>query len=247
MSPSPEAAEAAPFEYDWHVRYSEVDHRGLMTPAAVVNAFQDCSTFQSERLGVGMGWLREQGRAWVLTHWHIVIARYPGLCERIRVGTFAGRFRGVTASRYFYLRDDAGGLVARGASSWAFLDLATGRPCRIEPRFAEPYGTHAPLEMPAERRHVAVPDGLEPRDEVVIRRGQIDTNEHVNNAEYVQMALEQLDRDLSPAVLRVDYRRAAVLGDVVAPAVGHGEDGRTVVVLGNARNADEPFAVVELG
>lgn len=242
---APAAGDSTPFEYDFHVRYSEVDHRGLMTLPAVVDAFQDCSTFQSEMLGVGVEWLRAERRAWVLTHWHIVVDRRPELCERVTVGTFASSFRGISAKRNFYLRDASGDLAARADSSWALLDLETGRPCRPDARHTEPYGTHAPLEMPDEARRVAVPDGMEPRDALPVRPGQIDMNEHVNNAQYVQMALELLGReaDADARVLRVDYRRAAVLGDVIHPTVAR-EPGRSVVTL---RDDDgSPFAVVEL-
>ena len=92
-APSPNA-----FEYTYHVRYSEVGRRGLMTLPALINAFQDVSTFQSEALGVGLAWLRNEQRAWVLTHWHIVIDRYPSLCEPVTAGTFATHFRGLPPS-----------------------------------------------------------------------------------------------------------------------------------------------------
>lgn len=36
------------------VRYSETDKSGHLTLTGIVNYFQDCSTFQSEDLGVGM-------------------------------------------------------------------------------------------------------------------------------------------------------------------------------------------------
>ena len=99
------------FEFDAHIRYSEVDHRGLLKLPALIDYFQDCSTFQSEALGIGMAWLKEQRRAWVLTHWQIVIDRYPALAEPVSVGTFASAFKGLTASRYFYLRDRTGALT----------------------------------------------------------------------------------------------------------------------------------------
>ena len=35
------------YEFDSRVRYSEVDHHGTMTVPALINYFQDCSTFQS--------------------------------------------------------------------------------------------------------------------------------------------------------------------------------------------------------
>ena len=43
----------AVFEFPARIRYSEADHRGLLTLPGVINYFQDCSTFQSEALGVG--------------------------------------------------------------------------------------------------------------------------------------------------------------------------------------------------
>ena len=231
------------FEYPYHVRYSEVGHRGLMTAPALINAFQDCSTFQSEALGVGMAWLRNEQRAWVLTHWQIVVDRYPSLCEEIAVGTFANSFKGFTATRNFYIKDNAGKYIARAQSSWAFIDLSTGRPTRPTPAHIDPYGSHDPLELPAEDRRVKLPDVLEQREPIIVRRGLIDTNEHVNNCQYVQMALELLPRETAPTSIRVDYRRAAVLGDTIYPSIGQIEH-RAVVELNDSTGA--PFAVVEL-
>ena len=41
------------YEFEGKVRYSEIDHRATMTLPALINYFQDCSTFQSEDLGIG--------------------------------------------------------------------------------------------------------------------------------------------------------------------------------------------------
>lgn len=38
------------YEFEGKVRYSEIDHRATMTLPALINYFQDCSTFQSEQL-----------------------------------------------------------------------------------------------------------------------------------------------------------------------------------------------------
>lgn len=238
-----DATSAAPvFEFDARIRYSETDHTGRLTLPALINYFQDCSTFQSEALGVGMGWLKAQQKGWVLTHWQIVIDRYPALAEPVTIGTFASAFKGLTATRFFYLRDAAGSLIARARSSWAFMDFAQGRPIRPGDEQTAPYGTAEPLEMPAENRRVKLPDALEPVAPIEVRRDQIDTNEHVNNCQYVQMALDVLEREVAPGQVRVDYKRAAVLGDTIFPAFAC-EDGRAVVALNAGDGA--PYAVVE--
>lgn len=48
------------YTFDSRVRYSEVDHQGTLTLPALMNYLQDCSTFQSEDIGVGLSVLRER-------------------------------------------------------------------------------------------------------------------------------------------------------------------------------------------
>lgn len=55
------------YTFDSRVRYSEVDHQGTLTLPAMMNYLQDCSTFQSEDIGVGLSALRERKRAWLLS------------------------------------------------------------------------------------------------------------------------------------------------------------------------------------
>lgn len=238
------AQQAAPiFEFAAYIRYSETDHTGKLTLPALINYFQDCSTFQSEALGVGMAWLKAQHRGWVLTHWQIVVDRYPKLAEPVTVGTFASTFKGLTATRFFYLRDASGTLIARARSVWAYMDFAKGRPVRPEAEQTALYGTSEPLDMPAEARRVKVPAELDPAAPVVVRPDQIDTNEHVNNCQYIQMALDLLKLETAPAQIRVDYKHAAVLGDTIYPALAH--DGNCAIVsLNNESGA--PYAVIEL-
>ena len=54
------------YTFDSKVRYSEIDHRGTMTLPALINYFQDCSTFQSEDIGYGVERFQTEGKAWVL-------------------------------------------------------------------------------------------------------------------------------------------------------------------------------------
>ena len=74
------------YTFDSRVRYSEIDHQGTMTLPALINYFQDCSTFQSESLGLGMKALREKKKAWVLSYWQVDVYKRqmearPGVLE----------------------------------------------------------------------------------------------------------------------------------------------------------------------
>ena len=47
------------YTFDSRVRYSEVGVDGNLTLIALLEYFQDCSTFHSEDIGLGMDYLRE--------------------------------------------------------------------------------------------------------------------------------------------------------------------------------------------
>ncbi len=218
------------FEEPLHVPISSCDHTGLMTPPAIVDAFQDASTFHADAVGPSGGELARAGHGWVLTHWHIVIDRYPRQGEHLATGTFATRFRGMLGERSFYIRDAAGALPVRAWSSWGFIDVATGRLARPTPRDIACYATREALPMPPEARRVAVPADARAADPVRVRRHHIDVNEHMNNCQYVLIALDLLDPDERPRSIRVDYRRPARLGDVVVPSIARGDGGATVTL-----------------
>ena len=57
---------------------------------------------------------------------------------------------------------------------------------------------------------------LEP---IRVLRADIDYNKHLNNANYVRMAMELLPDDFVVSGLRVEYRVAAKLGDELVPTI----------------------------
>ena len=231
------------YEFEGRVRYSEIDHRGTMTLPALINYFQDASTFQSEAIGLGMDRLKHDRKAWVLSYWQVIVERYPQMCEKITTGTFATEFKGLYGNRNFYMKGGSGELIARANSIWAFMDLEKGRPVRPTAEHIDPYGTCEPLDMPYEERKIALSEQSEAGEPFPVRKYHIDTNEHVNNCQYVQMALEMVPGDIQVRQLRVDYKKSAVLGDMIYPRMT-AEQERTVVELCDADG--KPYAIVEM-
>ena len=231
------------YELKGRVRYSEIDHRGTLTLPGLINYFQDCTTFHSEDLGLGDAFLKREKKSWVLSYWQVVIDRYPNMCENITVGTFATKFNGFFGDRNFYLLDGAGTRIACANSIWVFMDLEKGRPCRPKPEWIEGYGTGEPLAMEYEDRKILLPEHFEEKEPFPVRKYHIDTNEHVNNCQYVQMAMEMVPRDLEVRRLRVDYKKSAVYGDMIFPRLSR-ETERTVVEL--CGGDGKPYAVVEM-
>ena len=180
------------YTFESRVRFSEVDHTETLTLPAVVNYFQDCSTFQSEELGQGADVLKKNGQAWILSAWQIEVDRYPRICEKLKIDTWATDFNGIYGNRNFRLRTEKDEVLAKANSIWVYMDIVKGRPVRPEPEVIAAYGTCPPLDMELVSRKIALPKEVEEREAFPVLRHQIDVNHHVNNCQYIQMALEVL-------------------------------------------------------
>ena len=67
------------YTFQTRIRYSETDETGHLKLEALLNYFQDCSTFQSEDIGLGLDYCREHHVVWVMSSWQIVVKRYPSM------------------------------------------------------------------------------------------------------------------------------------------------------------------------
>ncbi len=222
------------YSFESRVRYSEVDVNQELTMTGIINYLQDCSTFQSEDLKLGIDYLKKCHRAWWLSSWQIVIERYPRLGEEIVISTWPYDFKGIYGYRNFTIQDKQGNYLVKANSIWFFFDTEAGRPVRAGAGDIRGYGTgeEKRLDMEYADRKIPVPSEYHTGEEIHVMRHHIDTNHHVNNAQYVDMAREALPEDVRIKELRVEYKNAAVLGDVLIPRVSQEGNNWTVVLEG---------------
>ena len=230
------------YKLEGQIRFSECDTTKSITLPGIINYFQDCSSAQSEQIGHGIDYLKEKKKAWILSSWQIIVERYPKLGEEIEVSTWATDFKGLYAMRNFSMKTKSGEMLAYANSVWVFMDLAVGRPAKPGMEEVEAYGMEPPLKMEYAPRKIKLPEKAILVDTFPVRKYHIDTNNHVNNCQYVQMALEVLREDMRIRQVRVEYKKSAVYGDVILPKIAE-ETRRTVVELCDM--GERPYAVVE--
>lgn len=230
------------YSFRSRVRYSEVGEDKKITLHGILNYFQDCSTFHSEGLGVGLEYLEHMNRVWVLNAWQIVVNRYADLCEEIVTETWPTEFSGFLGLRNFAMRSADGELLAYANTLWTFLDTQRGRPAKVPPEVSGAYILEEKLDMDYAPRKIPVPEGSEVQDAFWVNKSHLDTNHHVNNGQYVQMAKDYLPDGFEIRQMRAEYKKSAVLGDVLYPWVKQEENSCTVALCDEA---GKPYATVE--
>lgn len=230
------------YQFDSRVRYSEVDERKNLTLNGIINYFQDCSTFQSEEIGLGIQHLAERHRAWILSSWQIVIDKLPKFGERIGVQTWAYGFKAFYGDRNFAILDEGGNRIVRANSLWVYMDTESGKPTKLEREQLEGYPMGARLDMDYAPRKILLPEHMAEMEGFSVLRHQLDTNHHVNNGQYVQMAREFLPEGFQVYQMRAEYKKAAVLHDAIIPRVYAADGCCTVALCGGD---GKPYAVIE--
>lgn len=235
------------YSFSGRVRYSEIGENGLLTLPGVLNYFQDCSTFQSEAVGLGMKVLKERKRFWVLSAWQVIINRYPELGEDIRTSTWAYGFRGFMGMRNFTMDTEAGESLAYANTYWSYIDAENGLPVKLTPEdtrgYELPDGTMEPkLDMDYAPRKIRLPGECKEEENFVIQKHHLDTNHHVNNCQYVRMAMDYLPEDYQISQMRAEYKQQARLHDTICP-VRATVDNKELILLNDTEG--DPYAVVE--
>lgn len=230
------------FSYKSRVRYSELDKNRKLDLISIINYFQDCSTFHSEEIGKGIDYLEENNRVWLMNSWQIEVKRYPTLGEEITISTWPYDFKSMYGYRNFLLCDKDGQELAYANSIWVYLDTASNFPVKITPNDMDGYILSKPYEMEYAPRKISLPKTLTTLPGFLVVRSNIDTNNHVNNGQYIQMAQEYIPNDFPIGRVRAEYKMSAVLGDTIVPMINRNDDTITVVL---ANTEGKPFSIIE--
>lgn len=234
------------YTYDFRVGFSQSDLKHQMTIPAIIDAFQDVSCFQSEDLGVGFKYLEPKELVWVINYWEVEFLGMPKYGDKVTSGTFPYEFKSFMGFRNFFLQDDKGNFLAKANSIWVLMDWVNMCPARPDDTIKEAYVIEPRLEMNYGSRKIALPKEnvqISEAEVLVIQKHHLDFNGHVNNGQYVKIAMSYIPSELDYKKLRVEYRNQAHLGDEMYPVIYKTDSAYTVSLNDSEGKA---FSVIEL-
>lgn len=244
------------YDYSHRVGFSQCGADRVMSITAMMDVLQDASIFHSEDLGVGYSRLDLDKLIWVVNYWEINISRMPQLCEYITVGTFPYDFKGCFGYRNFYIKDEQGEFLVKANTLWTLLDGNAMRPARTPQDIKDAYTIEPKLDMSYSSRKVVMPEDVETVSQatITVSNQHLDGNGHVNNGQYVKLVVAAIENAYEDKVrsreflssvksIRVDYRKQALLGDIICPVVAKSKEGIFVSLNDEEGN---PYSVAQL-
>ena len=235
------------YTFAGRIRFSETNQNSKLKMESLIDYFQDCSTFQSEDLGVGIPYLTERHWAWLVNYWQIDIEELPALGDAVVTGTSPYELKGFMGLRNFMMETADGKRLVNANSIWSLMDMEKGMPARVDEKITDAYELHPKFDMEYLPRKIRVTkeDEIFRASAIQITEQFLDSNHHVNNGQYVRLAMAYGPKDEEIARLRVEYRKQAFLDDFIVPTVYQAADTpeKTLVLLNNREG--DTFAAVE--
>ena len=214
------------YSLKYKVTTSTCDSEGRLKLYSALQMMQDCSEMWIDSEPGVKQYFAEQNMAQLLATRQVEIIRVPEYKEELTVTSTVYGMKPMFGFRNTFIYDAEGEPCYKTWSMGAFVDKTAGKLKRVDDATIASMTLEPQLEMNYKDRRIILPktDGeiLEP---VKVVRADIDYNRHMNNANYVRIAMELLPEGFEAKGLRVEYRVAAKLGDMLVPTIYQIEHG----------------------
>ena len=181
------------FTKNYEIHYYEVDSNLKCKISSIVDFICDIGTQQSEELGGGIEYCKDNNCAWVFYKYDISMIRYPMFREKISITTKAVGFKKFYGLREYIIKDENEEIIGRAKVLFFLINIEKRRPMRIQKEQYEVYGVEEDADNNIDIFNKL--EKIESEDyskEFNIRYTDIDSNKHVNNVKYLDWAIETI-------------------------------------------------------
>jgi acyl-CoA thioesterase FadM len=246
---------------------SHTDAGGALKLVSALDMIQDCSQMWLESEPELDRFFRDNNIAQMLVSRQADIRRMPLYGEKLLVETRVYECKNFLGYRNTVIYDEQHNPCVVTWSVGAFVNLATGRPEKLPAPVLASVHYDPKFEMEYLGKKIALPElsttsGSTPAWEklppVPVKRNDIDFNRHMNNARYVQIAVDLLPPDFAISRFRIEYKTPAKYGDLLYPEIfcqpGHSEKpglpgqagaGTWFLLLNNGEEDPKAYTVME--
>lgn len=186
-----------PYSKQVTIKYSDLDSAGFLSLRALMGYLQDVAGSHSSSVGYGYDNIPDTHVTWLLLDWKVDMLMQPEYNSQLTIYTWPRVLEKFYSYREFEVYDSNKNLVAVASSKWILYNVETKKVARITDDIINSFGIHekSVFEKPMNERP------KEPQESTLnfkykIQRRDIDTNQHVNNLNYIDFAMEALPEEV---------------------------------------------------
>ncbi|MCI6617785.1 MAG: thioesterase [Prevotella sp.] len=219
------------YSLNYQVTTSTCDSEGRLKLYSALQMMQDCSELWLDSEPAALDFFVRHHMTQLLASRQVEVVRVPNFKEHLTVTTSVYGLKPMFGFRNTFIYDAQGRVCYKSWGMGAFVDLDTGKLHAIDDDVLATVFIDKQLEMNCLGRRITLPKAPgTPMPPIRVLRADIDYNRHLNNANYIRMAMELLPADFEVNGLRVEYKVPAKEGELLEPEV-YDSDGHIFVSL----------------
>lgn len=231
-----------PARYTFKIRAYETDAQNHLKISSVFNFMQVAAGLNANQLGFGYDQLSPKEYFWILSRvildWHGNVS----FDEEIILETWPKSVEKLFATRDFRFYSGKGDCIGKATTAWLMMDASTGRPVMLNSNmFNLPVYNIPPAidELPGK---IPEPASVEFSSQRKAVYSDIDVNQHVNNARYIEYIFDALPvhefTALKHCRVQINYLKEVKLGETISLLIARPEADQNHFLV-SATNADE--------
>ena len=221
-------------EERFFVGYQYSGHDYKITNTSLLRLFEDMACYHGALAGED---IRVSPTAWLLTAYKVVVKKRPEYNQRIKVRTWSRECKNFFACREFEIIDESGELLVCAITEWAHYNKVDSKLERVTPELAAAYLSESGRTNfgPFRIKRLQEPQEFKVSESFTVTKNWIDTNNHMNNVYYLDLAEMTVEETLGESVpsdeFEIFYRQQIKCGERVRCHVSEKDDSVLVSVL----------------
>ena len=179
----------------YKVLFEDTDKNLEIKNTVLMRYLIDSAGMHSEQAGYGISNVQKTHIVFLLTGWQVKILKHPKLLDEVIVKTWPETLSHSLSTRNFevYVQDE---LVALASTKWIMVNSETHAVMSVTEEITNAYGPikQAVFDKPIPK--LQIPDYFDDSYDYIIKRRDIDSNNHVNNLNYLDIACEAFPDDI---------------------------------------------------
>ncbi|HHX70568.1 MAG: acyl-ACP thioesterase domain-containing protein [Miniphocaeibacter sp.] len=152
---------------------------------------------------------------WVIYQWDIDFIKRPKMGDEIIIETVSAGAKKFYAYRNFTIFDEEGNVFVQAKSKWLLLNKNRKMPVRVPDELINLYGKDESLEVINGEFDFNKDLEFTTEMDFRIRKSDIDTNKHVNNAKYIDWILETFNGYKKIDKIQLTYKKETRYGEEI--------------------------------
>lgn len=227
-------------EHKTYVGLRDIGKDNRLSTKGLLSALEDAGCKHSEMAGLGITNINETKRSWLILSWRVKVLSRPEFNTNLVTKTWSRKMDKLYAYRDYNVFDEAGNPVAIASSKWLLVDYDSGRILKLSDELSQNFKTEDKKAF-EEDDELELNFNYKINNRICYRVGksQIDLNHHLNNINFLDLAIEVLKESIdSYNEIQILYKKQIMLDEEIYVYDCSSEEAKYVIITDQEDNID---------